>query len=429
MCSAKIRDIPYKNITHVSVLGLVKNRAELLIASVGRSNKEGMRGRGVYRGRGRGRGGYASGRRGGGGRSSYHTTGYNKHINKKWVRESPNDDDYNGLKEGSTSSTGYPIKSNASISTNSITEVNKSTASTYKWKRQSPEDTNSSESNSNEASANVDTIGNKKTTIKADSTHTNDMKQSASVSTQSKSSTHVSSVNKSNSWKRQSSEIDDDSNRKHAVFAHKGDNSWKRQKTVSEKKITPRKNERVPPVHNRKRKHTGTSGPRRINLSIPKEEGGALDSEDEDINNITSQKTLTDFCYQDTGRGRGGRGVMIRGRGRGRGRGRPTVKGNIGLVRVQDKNLSNTPICPTFRRGIPCNDPKCKLRHDVSTEASRPICVFFQRNGMCSKGDDCPFRHIKVPWNAEICPMFQKVGYCEDANCLLRHVDAKKSLS
>jgi len=277
--------------------------------------------------------------------------------------------------------------------------------------------------------ANTDTIVDEKTTIKADSTHTNDIniiKQSASASAQSKSS----SVNKSNSWKRQSSSIDDDSsNRKHAVFAHKGYNSWKRQKTASEMKITPRKNERVPPIHNRKRKHTGTSGPRRINLSISKEEDGASDSEDESsTNNISSQKTLTDFCYQDTGRGRGGRGV-IRGRGRGRGRGRPTVKGNIGLVRVQDKNLSNTPICPTFRRGMPCNDPKCKLRHDVATEASRPICVFFQRNGMCSKGDDCPFRHIKVPWNVEICPMFQKVGYCEDANCVLRHVDAKKSLS
>jgi len=391
-----------------------------------------MRGRGVYRGRGRGRG-YARGGRGGG---SGRSKGYpnNKHTNKKWVRESPNDDDDNGLKEGSTSSACYPIKSNASTSTKSITDGNsKSTASSYKWKRQSPEvSTNSSKSNiteehSNEASANTDTIGNEKTTIKVDSTphtsKTNDMKQSVSVSTQSKSSTHVSSVNKSNSWKRQSSEIDDDdSNRKHAVFAHNGDNSWKRQKTVSEMKITPRKDERVPPV--RKRKHTGTSGPRRINLSISKEEGGASNSEDEDINNITSQKTLTDFCYQDTGRGRGGR--VIRGRGQGR---RPTVKGNIGLVRVQDKNLSNTPICPTFRRGIPCNDPKCKLRHDVAAEASRPICVFFQRNGMCSKGGDCPFRHIKVPWNAEICPSFQKVGYCEDANCRLRHVDAKKSSS
>jgi len=262
----------------------------------------------------------------------------------------------------------YPIESNASITTKSIEGSNsKSTTSNiYKWKRQSPDLSanslrdNITEEQSNEVS-NVDTIGDKKITIKADSTHTNYIKQSASVTTQSKSSTHVSSVNKSNSWKRLSSEIDDDSNnRKHAVFAHKGDNSWKRQKTASEEKIAPRKDERVPPVHNRKRKHTGTSGPRRINLSISKEVGDASNSEDEDKNNITSQKTLTDFCYKDTGRGRGGRGV-IRGRGRGRGRGRPTVKGNIGLVRVQDKNLSNTPICPTFRRGIPCNDPKCKL--------------------------------------------------------------------
>ena len=391
-----------------------------------------MRGRGVYRGRGRGRG-YARGGRGGGGggRTSYHTEyPNNKHINKKWVRESPNlvgpNDDENGLK-GSISSAGCPIKSNLSES-DSISGGNSKSTSTYKWKRQSPA-TNTSESNftsghSNEAASNIGTIGEEKTTVKVDS---NDMEPSASVSIQSKSSkTHaVSSVNKSNSWKRQSSEIEGDSNRKHAVFAQKGDNSWKRQNTVSEKKITPRKDERVPSVHSRKRKHTGTSGPRRINLSISKEEGGASDSEDEDTNNITSQKTLTDFCYQDIGRERGGRGV-IRGRGRGRGRGRPTVKGNIGLVRVQDKNLSNTPICPTFRRGMPCNNSKCKLRHDVSTEASRPICVFFQRNGMCSKGDDCPFRHIKVPWNAEICPMFQKVGYCEDVNCRLRHVDTGK---
>ena len=392
-----------------------------------------MRGRGVYRGRGRGRG-YARGSsRGGcgGGRTSYHTEyPNNKHINKKWVRESPNlvgpNDDENGLK-GSISSAGCPIKSNVSES-DSISGGNSKSTSTYKWKRQSP--TTSSESNIikehlNET-LNTNTIGDEKTT------NTSNTKQSANVSTQSKSSSKhaFTTVNKSNSWKRQSSEIDDDSNRKHAVFAHKGDNSWKRQKTISKKKITPRKDERVPPVHHRKRKHTGTSGPRRINLSISKEEGGASYSEeDEDTNNITSQKTLTDFCYQDTGgRGRGGRGV-IRGRGRGRGRGRPTVKGNIGLVRVQDKNLSNTPICPTFRRGMPCNNSKCKLRHDVSTEASRPICVFFQRNGMCSKGDDCPFRHIKVPWNAEICPMFQKVGYCEDVNCRLRHMDAKKSLS
>ena len=139
----------------------------------------------------------------------------------------------------------------------------------------------------------------------------------------------------------------------------------------------------------------------------------------------SSEKTLTDFCYQNTG-GRG-RGSGRRGRGGGRGssvRG-GKVGGNVGLVRVKPENTSSTPICPTFRRGLPCKNPKCRLRHDIATEASRPICVFFQRNGMCTK-DDCPFRHVKVPWDAEICPAFGKMGYCEDPDCLLRHVVTKK---
>ncbi|KAL7473460.1 hypothetical protein ACHAXS_013919 [Conticribra weissflogii] len=139
------------------------------------------------------------------------------------------------------------------------------------------------------------------------------------------------------------------------------------------------------------------------------------------------QKTLTDFCYRDTGRGRGGR---VRGSFRGRGSfhgGRVSGRGSMGLVRVKPENPGTMPICPTFRRGIPCNNPKCALRHDVSSEASRPICVFFQRNGMCSKGDQCPFRHVKVRWDAEICPTFQRLGYCEDPDCVLRHVTTKKS--
>ena len=129
-------------------------------------------------------------------------------------------------------------------------------------------------------------------------------------------------------------------------------------------------------------------------------------------------------CFLRCG-GRGGRG---RGRGRssGRGGGRATAGKNMGLVRVKPDNPSSTPICQTFRRGLPCKNPKCTLRHDVSTEASRPICVFFQRAGMCSKGDECPFRHVKIRWDAEICPMFEKVGYCEDADCVLSHVVAKK---
>lgn len=138
------------------------------------------------------------------------------------------------------------------------------------------------------------------------------------------------------------------------------------------------------------------------------------------------EKNFTDFCYRDTGRGRGGRirGPLC-GRGNFRG-GRVSGGRSMGLVRVKPENLATMPICPTFRRGVPCNNPKCTLRHDVSSEASRPICVFFQRNGMCSKGDQCPFRHVKVRWDAGICPTFQRLGYCEDADCVLRHVTAKK---
>lgn len=110
----------------------------------------------------------------------------------------------------------------------------------------------------------------------------------------------------------------------------------------------------------------------------------------------THQKTLTDFCYQDTGGGRC----------RGRGRGPSSVRGdgstggrNMGLVRVKPNDEKG--ICATFLRGLQCNNPTCNLRHDVTTEALRPICVFFQRNGMCNKGDECPFRHVKVRWDAE----------------------------
>lgn len=174
--------------------------------------------------------------------------------------------------------------------------------------------------------------------------------------------------------------------------------------------------------HQRKRKHPSSSaGPRRINLlktatasSINEASKNVSGDKNEhrvdaknksmietkessssaDRHTTTSQKTLTDFCYQDTGGGRD------------RGRGLPSVRGggstggrNMGLVRVKPPN--EEAICATFLRGLQCNNPKCTLRHDVATEASRPICVFFQRNGMCNKGDECPFRHVKVRWDAE----------------------------
>ena len=114
----------------------------------------------------------------------------------------------------------------------------------------------------------------------------------------------------------------------------------------------------------------------------------------------TDRKTLTDFCYQDTGggrcRGRGRRPSSVRVDGSTGGR-------NMGLVRVKPNDEKG--ICATFLRGLQCNNPTCTLRHDVTTEALRPICVFFQRNGMCNKGDECPFRHVKVRWDAEKCRM------------------------
>ncbi len=173
-------------------------------------------------------------------------------------------------------------------------------------------------------------------------------------------------------------------------------------------------------------------GQRRIFLNKHDDAGNeqSILTKDQQFSYPQPQKILTDFCYQNTGRGI----VRCSGRGRGRGRGHNFIHGgkescgkSIGLVRVKPHNLLSTPICLTFSRGLQCNDVKCRLRHDVSTEASRPICVFFQHNGMCSKGDECPFRHVKVRWDADICRAFSRVGYCEDSNCLLRHVATKKT--
>ena len=195
--------------------------------------------------------------------------------------------------------------------------------------------------------------------------------------------------------------------------------TWKRKNvevTVSSKnnndeRIDKSKQDQVhsgPPV--KQRRTETVHGPRRILLSSTATEEGkdtAVGTSEQ------PQKTLTDYQYQDTS-ARGGRG---------RGRGKTKA---MGLVRVKTKNPSETPICPTFSRGLPCNNAKCRLRHDVSTEASRPMCVFFQRNGMCSKGDDCPFKHVKISWDAEICPTFERLGYCEDEGCVLRHVASKR---
>ena len=195
--------------------------------------------------------------------------------------------------------------------------------------------------------------------------------------------------------------------------------SWKRKNieaTSSSKnndeRIDKSKQDGVQSGLSKKQKGLETvHGPRRILLSSAATEEGQDTAAG---TNEQPQKTMTDYQYQDTS-ARGGRG---------RGRGKTKA---MGLVRVKTKNPSETPICPTFSRGLPCNNAKCRLRHDVSTEASRPMCVFFQRNGMCSKGDDCPFKHVKISWDAEICPTFERLGYCEDEGCVLRHVASKRS--
>lgn len=210
------------------------------------------------------------------------------------------------------------------------------------------------------------------------------------------------------------------SNKKKSVTGDSGNFSRKR-KTADSSQEPPTSAERretksteaiSKPSHHLKRKRSDKipHGPRRICLSSATA-GGGNDVDDQIIEQST-QKTMTDFQYNN---------ISARGRG-GRDRGK-----TMGLVRVKPKNPSDTPICPTFSRGLPCNNAKCTFRHDVSTEASRPMCVFFQRNGMCSKGDDCPFKHVKISWDAEICPTFDKLGYCEDESCVLRHVACKKS--
>lgn len=191
------------------------------------------------------------------------------------------------------------------------------------------------------------------------------------------------------SWKRKPAEMTAPPNAEETDTTNGGQHESKRAASKTSPNV---KRKRPEPIH----------GPRRICLSsAAAEEGKGTDGTDEQ-----PQKTMTDFQYEDTS-AKGGKAM--------------------GLVRVKPSNPSETPICPTFSRGLPCNNAKCRLRHDVSTEASRPICVFFQRNGMCSRGDDCPFKHVKISWDAEICPTFDRLGYCEDEGCVLRHVASKKS--
>eukprot|EP00531_Pseudo-nitzschia_arenysensis_P007063 CAMPEP_0116134116 /NCGR_PEP_ID=MMETSP0329-20121206/10476_1 /TAXON_ID=697910 /ORGANISM="Pseudo-nitzschia arenysensis, Strain B593" /LENGTH=453 /DNA_ID=CAMNT_0003628809 /DNA_START=75 /DNA_END=1436 /DNA_ORIENTATION=+ len=106
---------------------------------------------------------------------------------------------------------------------------------------------------------------------------------------------------------------------------------------------------------------------------------------------------------------------------------RPKTK-NMGLVRVHP-NEKTTPICPTFLRGLHCQNEFCRKRHDIPKEYAMPVCSFFQRHGQCLKGDSCVFRHIKLNAKALVCPSFAMLGFCEDEQCPMQHIRGKAAMS
>lgn len=103
----------------------------------------------------------------------------------------------------------------------------------------------------------------------------------------------------------------------------------------------------------------------------------------------------------------------------------PKIK-NMGLVRIQP-NEKTTPICPTFLRGLHCQNEFCRKRHDIPKEHAMPVCSFFQRHGQCLRGDACVFRHVKVNPKALVCPSFAILGFCEDEKCTMQHIHGPKN--
>jgi hypothetical protein len=139
---------------------------------------------------------------------------------------------------------------------------------------------------------------------------------------------------------------------------------------------------------------------------------------------VAMTEKLTDFTYRETSAA-----VSTRGRGRGRGRGggwggrtHPPAR-SMGLQRVLP-DVSTTPVCRSFLRGITCVNETCAMRHDIPKEFALPICSYFQSHGMCLK-KDCPFRHIKVNPHATACPSFALLGFCETPGCTMQHTRAR----
>ncbi|KAG7358606.1 zinc finger domain containing protein [Nitzschia inconspicua] len=174
------------------------------------------------------------------------------------------------------------------------------------------------------------------------------------------------------------------------------------------------------------------------------DEGKAVDKEDGDtaVSNadkdnhptetvLTKEEKLTDFAYVETSRVRNRPKVsrnmhwsksnnigdessdQIRRASR-----------NMGLVRVAP-NEKKTPICPTYLRGLQCQDEFCRKRHDVPRDFATPVCSFFLRHGNCLRGEECVFRHVKLNPSAMVCPSFSLLGFCEDKACRMQHVRSR----
>ena len=222
-----------------------------------------------------------------------------------------------------------------------------------------------------------------------------------------------------------------------------GNMAWRRindEDRTNDKRMGQPKQQPPPPRQRKTGKNTNrpaTKAPAAKRIRLGKgstdttDQNDADDTDDSNTDNPEGQvnrhggdgTTLTAFAYRETGTVGRGRG---RGHNRARGRGnKNTSRGNMGLVRVKSELQSTTKICPTFARGVNCDNEYCKKRHDVPPECARPLCSFFQRHGQCHKGDECPFAHVKVDPRAAICSSFRLLGYCEDPNCTFKHVAQK----
>lgn len=168
----------------------------------------------------------------------------------------------------------------------------------------------------------------------------------------------------------------------------------------------------------------------------PSKAASAEDDPNKEVTTATTTTTekLTDFAYRETSRVRERPKVSrnlhwsktqaIEGE-HDAVSDRPRGSRNMGLVRVPP-NKKKTPICPTYLRGLQCQDELCRKRHDVPRDFATPVCSFFLRHGNCLRGEECVFRHVKVNPSAMICPSFSLLGFCEDTTCPMQHVRRPK---